>query len=398
MLSSWIFNLILAAGEVVLLRPLIVQRDAFSLRRLSLRLVGVALLAGLLAGLLGMDPFGMLRLLAWAIFLHGTALAALAGWLLWYRSRLLAGACLAIAVILPAIAFNAFRTEPYRLEVTTHRISAPGLTKPVTIVLIADLQTDHLGDYERMALIQAMELHPDLLLLAGDYVQLPPGAALEATQRELNAYLKEIGFAAPLGIYAVEGNTDPPGWERAFEGLSVRTVRSTSTFDLGEIRLTALSLAASFNQSLALPPAPEEAFHIALGHGPDFALSPDATVDLLLAGHIHGGQVQIPGFGPLITLSAVPQSWSTGRTELPTGGTLVVSRGIGMERGRAPRLRFFCRPELVVLELVPPPGASAQHRSRQPGAAELRERASPRRALPKSRPVHSLPPTPPAGS
>jgi len=35
------------------------------------------------------------------------------------------------------------------------------------------------------------------------------------------------------------------------------------------------------------------------------------------------------------------------------GQWLVVSRGIGMERGHAPRLRFWCRPEILVVDVVP---------------------------------------------
>lgn len=34
---------------------------------------------------------------------------------------------------------------------------------------------------------------------------------------------------------------------------------------------------------------------------------------------------------------------------------LGASRGLGMERDVAPRIRFPCRPELVILELAPPP-------------------------------------------
>jgi predicted MPP superfamily phosphohydrolase len=75
--------------------------------------------------------------------------------------------------------------------------------------------------------------------------------------------------------------------------------------------------------------------------------------DLLIAGHTHGGQVRLPGIGPLITLSRVRRSWAAGLTDIGRGRQLLVSRGIGMERGRAPRLRFLCRPELVVLELAP---------------------------------------------
>jgi hypothetical protein len=49
----------------------------------------------------------------------------------------------------------------------------------------------------------------------------------------------------------------------------------------------------------------------------------------------------------------VPLAWADGVTELAPGRTLVVSRGIGMERGYAPRLRFNCRPEIVIIDLVP---------------------------------------------
>lgn len=106
----------------------------------------------------------------------------------------------------------------------------------------------------------------------------------------------------------------------------------------------------SFTSSLSVAPA--DRFHIVLGHSPDFALG-RVEADLLVAGHTHGGQVRLPGLGPLLTMSRVPRSWAAGVTSLQDGRTLVVSRGIGMERGAAPRLRFLCRPELVVIDVVP---------------------------------------------
>jgi hypothetical protein len=111
-------------------------------------------------------------------------------------------------------------------------------------------------------------------------------------------------------------------------------------------RLQVLSEAASLR-----PPVPaRDGFHIVPAHRPDFALTrPDA--DLLLAGHVHGGQVRLPFIGPLITLSNVPRDWAVGLTTLPWGGHLFVSRGVGMERKNAPRLRFLCRPEIAILEL-----------------------------------------------
>ncbi len=78
----------------------------------------------------------------------------------------------------------------------------------------------------------------------------------------------------------------------------------------------------------------------------------DIQADLLVAGHTHGGQVRLPFIGPLLTFSSVPRAWAAGVTALPGGRTLIVSRGTGMERGSAPRLRFNCRPQLVMVEVV----------------------------------------------
>jgi len=106
----------------------------------------------------------------------------------------------------------------------------------------------------------------------------------------------------------------------------------------------------SFDSRLSITSV--ERFHIVMGHSPDFALG-NVRADLLVAGHTHGGQVRLPFIGPVITLSSVPRSWAAGLTELTGGRTLIVSRGIGMERGSAPRLRFLCRPELVIVDVVP---------------------------------------------
>ena len=97
-------------------------------------------------------------------------------------------------------------------------------------------------------------------------------------------------------------------------------------------------------------------FPIVIAHAPDYmrcVLDGGFHTDaLFLAGHTHGGQVQVPGFGPLVTLSSVPR-WLAGGGVFRHGDTwLAVSRGIGMERIDAPRIRFWCRPQLLLLELA----------------------------------------------
>lgn len=92
--------------------------------------------------------------------------------------------------------------------------------------------------------------------------------------------------------------------------------------------------------------------NIVLGHRPDFALG-RGSPGLLVAGHTHGGQVQLPFWGPLVTLSGVPRTWAAGGLFAIAGQRrLLLTRGTGLEHAdHAPPLRFNCRPEVVALTM-----------------------------------------------
>jgi hypothetical protein len=95
---------------------------------------------------------------------------------------------------------------------------------------------------------------------------------------------------------------------------------------------------------------------------------------LLIAGHTHGGQIQVPGIGPLATASAVPRLIAAGGLSTHKGQRIYVSRGVGMERKWAPPLRLNCRPELAVLDLVP--GGEEAVASGVAGAPKTGEKAA----------------------
>lgn len=235
--------------------------------------------------------------------------------------------------------------EPRRLEVSRVPLAAPGIDRPVRVALVADLQTDHVDDHTLAALAKVEAAQPDLILFAGDYLQLR-GADFD---RELPALREAVArLHAPLGAFAVEGDVDPDDWARIFEGTGVQALARTTTLDLGPLTLTAL---APRDSRSGAPPVPEvPGFHLVFGHAPDYTLAAPAG-DLFLAGHTHGGQVRLPGVGPLLTFSAVPREAAAGLSHLPDGRPLYVSRGVGMERSDAPRVRFNCPPEVVILEL-----------------------------------------------
>jgi uncharacterized protein len=310
--------------------------------------LGLALLSG--AGTLPI--FEAMGLFAWAPFVH-LPLALLAAALLFRRAEPRGAAAAAGAAGLVALLGTwSFLIEPRWLEVSHHELRSPRIERPLRVVLLADIQTDRVGAYERRVLQRAAGLHPDLVLFAGDYLQLAPGLPrrLSEERERLRDALLAARFTPRLGAFAVRGDVDGGGWQAIFEGTGVRSSDESLDLSLGELRLSCLSLGDSRRHDLEL--RPDGRFHVVLGHAPDFALG-EVEADLLLAGHCHGGQVRLPFLGPPITLSAIPRSWTSGVHVIRPNTTLIVSRGVGLERGGAPPLRFNCRPELVVIDLLP---------------------------------------------
>ena len=77
------------------------------------------------------------------------------------------------------------------------------------------------------------------------------------------------------------------------------------------------------------------------------------SLDLIFAGHTHGGQVRLPWFGgsrSLTTNCDLPNWRSRGISKIPNQPLLNVSAGMG-QSPFAP-LRIFCPPEVTLLTLV----------------------------------------------
>jgi hypothetical protein len=299
--------------------------------------------------------FGTLRLCAWGVFLHGPLLL-LGGALVHRARRRLCTAFGVAAAGVIGIGADAFVREPTLVGVTRIELASPKVARPLRIGVVADVQTDAPGAYERRALELLLAEKPDLILFAGDYVHERDPAELARDRDALAALFREVGLAAPLGVYAVQGDVDRDhDWTRTFAGVDAELFSATRSVDVPladgpGLRVTGLSYADGRDPALAL--AGHDAFHVVLAHRPAFALG-DVDADLLVAGHTHGGQVKLPFFGAPLLLSLIPRAWGDGLTQLSGGRALLVSRGVGMERGDAPRLRFLCPPEVVVIDVVP---------------------------------------------
>ncbi len=296
-----------------------------------------------------------------AVFAAGAVVVGQWAWWAWQgrqESASAAGMAARIAIValaavaLACLAYARF-VEPWRLEQTHVRVATPKLpvgAGPVRIVHLSDLHCDAKQRLEGRLPEVVRDLRPDAIVFTGDAVNSPGGVTV------FRRLMRQLAPIAPT--FAVEGNWEsrdhcPPG---LYEGTGVRLLKGEA-FPLAapDRRVWIAGGAAGTwpRVAAALAATPAEAVRVVLYHYPDAAYdAAGAGADVLLAGHSHGGQIAFPLIGPPITLSRYGQRFARGLKRV--GGTWVyVSRGIGMEGGGTPRMRFFSRPEVALIEIAP---------------------------------------------
>ncbi|HPF38029.1 MAG TPA: metallophosphoesterase [Phycisphaerae bacterium] len=267
------------------------------------------------------------------------------------------------------VGYYASCVEPYRLRLERADVDVGEravVKAPIRVGVLADIQTNRVSDYERNAIDRLMAERPDIVLLPGDLLQ--------CTRHEYAAQIDEMRdvvkrLDAPGGAYFVEGDVDrmdrltPLFWATPVRVLMNEMVETR----VGDQRVLIGGVELRYNSpdAVALIRRLSETprlgrIKILMAHRPDviYALPKDADIDLVVAGHTHGGQVVVPGFGPLITLSDTPRDVAGGGLHELNGAQIYVSRGVGMERGLSPPLRFFCPPEISLLTLTGLPDAA----------------------------------------
>ena len=310
-------------------------------------------------------PFMALSVLRWVVAMLAAVLAV------WWS--LPASIALALVQLLVSgVAAYGTMVEPFRVHVTHLEVSSIKLANPssrLRIVQVSDLHVERLTRRERDLPALVARLAPDLIVLTGDFLSTSYNKDPQALA-DLRTLLEQ--FNAPAGVYAVWGTIevdlpqllrpvlDELGITVLEEGVAhVLAVRASGEAEreTGQgLWLVGLSCtrdlkAAGARLRSLLADLPPEAFSLLLYHTPD--LMPQAAamgVDLYLAGHTHGGQWRLPGFGAILTSS---QYWKRYEAGLYREGDtrLYVSRGLGMEGFGTPRARIFCPPEVVSITL-----------------------------------------------
>lgn len=266
--------------------------------------------------------------------------------------------------LLPApIGLYASHVEPFWLR--TDRATVPNLEVQTSlrIGVLSDFQTPSVGDYERDALDTLLSQNPQLVLVPGDLFQVSSAEEFELVAEQFAAVLARLDAEAGR-VVVVEGDTDDVArLQRLAAGTDVIVLADSVTqvlIDDQRVRIGGLTLDAdpTLQQRVIdeLVAADAGVVSILLTHRPDpvLALPESSGVDLVVAGHTHGGQVSVPFLGPPVTLTSVPREVAAGGLHAVNGNTIYVSTGVGRERHRAPQLRFGVRPSVGIIMLVNP--------------------------------------------
>ncbi len=263
----------------------------------------------------------------------------------------IAGASLAAAY------YYASRVEPQSVEVKELSLAMPRLARDFDgyrVALISDIHMDGWMTLERIkGIIELLnDQDPDLVAIAGDYVS----DTVRYDSRDLSNALSLI--EAKDGVVAVLGNHDYLANEKIVRRLISESgitelANDVYTLERGDSKLHIAGVDDFWQRKarldLVMEKLPEEGAAVLLAHEPDFADVSAATgrFDLQLSGHSHGGQIQLPFWGPLVW-PPYGRNYASGLYQVD-GMIQYTNRGLGM---LGPHVRLNCRPEITILNLL----------------------------------------------
>ena len=264
------------------------------------------------------------------------------------------------------LAWDAFVVEPDLLEASHHleyvsawRRGAPDLT----LVHLTDLHVERLGERERRLIAIVNGSRPDVVVVTGDLLQEHGDrAALETVLASLRA---------ARGKFLVWGNHDHAARlpEEGGAALARRAgfvplanANARLATPAGPLVVAGVDDPATGRDNLrrALTGVARADLTILLSHSPEIVRNLGAwDVDIVLAGHTHGGQIVPPLFGPLWMPDGT-RPYIEGWFDVSGDARLHVSRGVGTSGLPA---RFLCPPRVDVITLRGGPDPRARTRS-----------------------------------
>lgn len=246
------------------------------------------------------------------------------------------------------------------LTVTDYKIKSDKIKETTKIVLISDLHNSQFGSKNKRLVDKIQKQDPDLILMDGDMLNEDGKNAQTAV--ELISALKKT---AP--VYYALGNHEIAYRQRRDKNLYQKLQKAGAKvvekeYEDIKVRSNKIRIGGLYEYAFAVDGAGNmvkknipskvrdflmdyentDAFKIMLSHRPDsfvFGQAADTwKIDLVVSGHVHGGQVRIPGKGGLY---GGDQGWfpeyTDGIHHFKTVNHMIITRGLGSDKEKLPR-------------------------------------------------------------
>jgi len=249
-----------------------------------------------------------------------------------------------------------FFIERHLFQINTYKIPVPHLPRTFNGFTIVHLTDFHYGFLMSMAVVKkllanANSIKRDVIVCTGDFIHE------RNSHKKTDALWPELSrLTAPYGVYSVLGNHDHWGdfsrslyWlEKSGQNVRHKAIPIAKGSEKIWIGGCGDYMEDQIGMDKAFRNVPPDDCKIVLAHNPDTADTPFHTrVDLMIAGHTHGGQVNIPFVGTPI-LPVHNKRYSSGFIQTPSTH-LFISKGLGWA---ILPVRFNCLPEIAVLKLM----------------------------------------------
>ncbi len=247
-----------------------------------------------------------------------------------------------VAIAVVGLAYGWFEAGWLRTRV----LDVPVVGLPVELdgLRIAHLSDFHLGPPSRgsvavrKAAAWVRERHPELVVATGDLLSHPRG------RRQLDETLQGLNAFAVLGNHDIAVTRDPFSRPAELDGLPATLLLGESR--TVELRGKRIQIAGIGPHPVGAVPAPdaEAGLRVLLSHYPRLTAP---GYQLVLAGHMHAGQIVLPYPGGKIRFAHLRAKFTEG---LYRRGGVVLHVSPGLGTTFLP-LRFFARPEVTELVL-----------------------------------------------
>lgn len=279
------------------------------------------------------------------------------------KNKLLQGGAIAAGIFTAVTVWQNVNVKITRYHIYSQNL--PTNFNDYRIVLLSDIHSKNFGIGQKALLSRVKKTHPNLILIAGDWVDAKHGQFSNCTEQA-----KLLSKIAP--VWAIYGNhelrkirkTGQDNMHRALCDSGVhflhtsgtRIERENSYINLIGIeddtkphtrkkkRTQNITNMLSRVMHGTLP----DEFTILMAHHPEFIdIYSNEPIDLVVSGHAHGGQVRIPFVGGLIAPNQGLFPRYTSGKHKKNNTQMIISRGLG---GFKP-IRIFNQPEVVVISL-----------------------------------------------